>query len=441
MPWRGTAYKKVSCGAFMKKVGGFRRVCLLLWAALACGLLAGCSDMHNIVSGVAAAGEFPVEVAGVTISSRPQKVAVLSPSLADVVLALGYETQLAAGSQECTQASLQDLAKIPGDDAQAVVDVGPDLVLLDPGSSAVAAALEEAGLTVLSIAPATDREDFERLYAQVASALAGGGPGYDAGIKAAQDIFLTLDTINRIVPSDKVTTACYLYDLESRAVTGDMLGSTIMTYSGVTNVFKSQQGGAYDFETLRISNPNAIFCPPGMAEQIQSDSRFQGLQAVQDGKVIEMDPSLMEWQGRTVVETAYEISSTVFPELLEENSMQVADPAEEIESAVGSALASASAEEAADDTQYEALREGDQGEAVLKLQERLDELGYLDTEYDGHFGEYTAQCVSDFQKANGLEETGVADAATQRKLFSRSAKAKGAQEDTSSQPPVSSDPS
>ena len=249
----------------------------------------------------------------------------------------------------------------------------------------------------------------------------------------AQDIFLTLDAINRIVPSDRVTTVCYLYDLESSAVTGDMFGSTIMTYSGVTNVFKSLQGGTYDFETLRISNPNAIFCPPGLAEQIKSDSRFENSQAVKDGKVFEMDPSLMAWQGRTVVETAYEISSLVFPELLEENSMQVTDPTEQIESQVGSALASQLEEqEEEDETNYETLQQGDQGEAVQKIQARLEELGYLDREYDGHFGEYTAQCVTEFQKVNGLEETGIADAKTQRKLFSRTAK--GKDEASSSEP-------
>ena len=39
----------------------------------------------------------------------------------------------------------------------------PDLVLVDPNSSGAQSALEEAGVTVLSVEPATDRSDFERL--------------------------------------------------------------------------------------------------------------------------------------------------------------------------------------------------------------------------------------------------------------------------------------
>ena len=130
----------------------------------------------------------------------------------------------------------------------------------------------------------------------------GGGAGYDAGIAAAQDIFITLDNINRIVPQDTVTTACYLYDLDGSAVAGDMFGSTIMSYAGVTNVFDSVEGGEYDFESLRIANPNVIFCAPGIKEQIESDSRFDEFQAVQQDKVFELDTSLMERQGRTVIE-------------------------------------------------------------------------------------------------------------------------------------------
>lgn len=393
-----------------------------------CGALTGCDDVKNMVSGVAAAGVYPVTIGSVTINSRPSKVVVTSPSLADVVLALGYETQLLAGSEECTQQSLQDLRKINAEDAQAIIDLAPDMVLADPGS-AIASTVQEAGIVVLAVEPATDREDYERLYAQVSSAFAGGESGYDAGVKAAQDVFLTLDTINRIVPKEKVTTACYLYDLESRAVTGDMFGTTIMTYSGVTNVFKSLEGGTFDYQTLKISNPNVIFCQPGMADEIKSDSRFAGFQAVKDNKVVEMDASLMQWQGRTVIEAAYEISAAAFPELLEENSMVVSDPTENINSQVSELLNSVLEE--TDNTKYETLQQGSQGDDVLKLQERLDELGYLDTEYDGHYGEYTAQCVTDFQKANELEETGVADADTQRKLYSQRAKAKGADSSSS----------
>lgn len=430
---RGTlAFARPGVGkddAVMKYGYRYSGICRALAAVLAllvlCGL-SGCSQIGDIVSGVTATGEFPVTIGDVTISAKPQRVVVLSPSLADVVVALGYDTQLAAGDESCTQSSLRSLSKIDGADPQAVLGASPDLVLADSFTDEMASALAEANVTALAVAPATDREDFERLYSQVASALAGGVNGYNAGIETAQSIFTTLDDINRIVPKDKVTTVCYLYDLESAGVTGDMLGSTIMTYAGTTNVFKSLTGGAYDFASLRVGNPDVIFCAPGLKDEILSDSRFEEFHAVQKQRVFELDASLMEWQGRTVVTTAYEISAACFPELLEETSTQEPDPASTIDSQVSSLLESSALEQ--DDTPYETLQQGDQNEEVLAMQKRLDELGYLDVEYDGHFGEYTANCVKEFQKTNGLEETGIADAETQRKLYAKSAKPKAAEE-------------
>lgn len=416
------------------------RFCLsarLLGAALCLALVlcgfAGCSQMGNIVSGVTAqTGEFPVQIDEVTIASKPQKVVVLSPALADVVLALGCETQLAAGSEECTQESLRSLTKINGTDPQAIVGAGPDLVLAGSLDESVRSSLRESGITVLEVAPAVDREDFERMYAQVSSALLGGGAGYDKGIETAQGIFTTLDDINRIVPKEKIITVCYLYDLEGRAVTGDMFGSTIMSYAGATNAFKSLSGGSYDFDTLRRSNPNVIFCPEELKDQILRSSSYWELQAVQDSQVIAMDPSMMEWQGRTVVSAALEISGTCFPELTQERSMHVTDPTDDIESQVSSMLGEPSPEPSGTGSEtsspggdsYSTLREGDQSEDVLKMQTRLEALGFLDVEYDGHYGEYTAQCVREFQKVNGLPETGVADGETLKLLYSIGAKNK-----------------
>lgn len=400
-----------------------KKLLSILLTLCICLCLEGCSNVGDLVSG-APVGEFPVEINGVTINAKPQKVAVLSPSLADVVLAMDGETQLCAGAESCTQEALGQLQKVDAGNAAAITELAPDLVLLDPNCAGVEQALRDAGLTVLNIAPAVDREDYERLYAQVSSALNGGGPGYDQGIECAQDIFQVLDEINRMIPKkDTITTGCYLYDLNGSAVTGDMLGSTIMTYSGVTNIFGSLSGGQYGEDDLRVSDPSIIFCPPGLKDELKNDSRYNNLQAVREGNIIEMEPSVMEWQGRTVVTAAMAISGGAYPELLKESSIgENNDPASKIDDNVSSALASADPEGAADE--YEQLNPDDQSEEVFRMQERLEELGYLDAEYDGYYGEHTTECVKEFQRVNGLEQTGVADTDTLKRMFSTLAKDK-----------------
>ena len=67
---------------------------------------------------------------------------------------------------------------------------------------------------------------------------------------------------------------------------------------------------------------------------------------------------------------------------------------------------------------YRNLKQGDKGDRVKKLQQRLIELGYLQTgDADGAFGAKTRRAVLRFQEVNGLMRDGVAGDATQTHLF------------------------
>ena len=103
-----------------------------LTAVVLCVLLAvsttACSQQINIETGVPTV-EYPVTVNELTIDAKPEKVAVLSGSLADVILAMGYETSLVLGSEDCTQPELDVLNKVSATDASAILAADPDLVL------------------------------------------------------------------------------------------------------------------------------------------------------------------------------------------------------------------------------------------------------------------------------------------------------------------------
>ena len=67
------------------------------------------------------------------------------------------------------------------------------------------------------------------------------------------------------------------------------------------------------------------------------------------------------------------------------------------------------------------LREGDKGEDVLALQERLQLLGYFAGIADGSFGPDTTAALVAFQQQNELLASGILDAVTWRVLFSQEA--------------------
>lgn len=63
---------------------------------------------------------------------------------------------------------------------------------------------------------------------------------------------------------------------------------------------------------------------------------------------------------------------------------------------------------------------GDKGDEPMRVQKRLKQLNYLYSA-DGEFGANSALALKYFQYKHGLEETGIADEATQRALFSTTA--------------------
>lgn len=71
-------------------------------------------------------------------------------------------------------------------------------------------------------------------------------------------------------------------------------------------------------------------------------------------------------------------------------------------------------------TQYETLRKGDRGNAVVEMQDSLQQLGYL-YESTGYYDDATVEAVKNFQRRNGLTVDGAAGQDTLRVLYSDNA--------------------
>lgn len=390
----------------------FLALCLLLFT------LAGCKTPVNVdESGTSAAQDYPVTVNEVTINAKPAKVVVLSDNLADVILAMGYETSLIAAADTCDQEDFTTLQKISAADTQAILDTGADVVLAESFTEEQSAALSEAGITYVAVSGARNREDFERLYSQVGSILGGAGAGYNDGLSAARKIFTSLDDLSRIVPkSETVITGCYLFDTQGNAVTGDMLASTVMSYAGITNVFKGSTGGVYEFDNLKITNPQYIFCPIGMKSVILEDANFKSLRAVKEGNVVEVDERFVRRSGRNLVNAAMAFAGTAYPELLQETSATATMKSESSEESSAS-----SAAPSVEPAGVAIMKQGDDSMEIFAMQARLYDLGYLTAEYDGMYGEVTAAAVKAFQQANHLQDTGEVDEKTLEVLNSDTA--------------------
>lgn len=387
---------------------GKRLLAGLLCLATLTSALAGCGRSTDITSGPGEK-DFPVTIGNVTISKEPSGAAVLSPNIASVLLSMGYEISLKARSADCTQGDLSVLPVVTADDAQKIRDLGADLVFADSLSDAQKSAMDQAGLTVLTLGPAESRADLERLYSYVGAALKGAKTGAQKGTSIADGILQTIDDITRVIPeSDTPATAVYLSDASGGAATGDTLAGKLVEAAGLTNSAEGGQGGKFPADQLVLADPKYIFCAKGVKAQLESSPDYGKLTAVKEKRVYEMDPGLMTLQGDELVQAVSFMAGTVHPELLQNTSSGPSASSEPASSSAGMNL-------------NQTLKLGMQSDDVLKMQNRLQELGYMFVKPSGLFAEGTEQSVKDFQLLNGMTVTGIADPETLKKIFSSDA--------------------
>ena len=409
-------------------------------------MLAGCSGGNSGAGSDSSTGssqpapaqqEYPITVNDGEIKEAPTSVVTLSPSLADVMTALKYETLLTGRSEDCTA---EDLASLPtvgtakNLDMDKLKELKPQLVLTEEAlSESQVKELSDAGITVLVQTPATTRETFETLYTNIGSALKGGITGFTEAQEKAQNMLMTLDDINRLIPaSNTPITACYLYDTTGAVVTGDTFASELMEFAGAVNVAGSSKNGKMELSALTTSNPNYIFCSSEVKEKLSNDETLSKLKAVQDGKVIVMEPELMDLQGSTIIEAVTLMAGAMYPELTSSSSETSSEASSEPASSEPSSSSSEAASSTPSSSSSEAassgnssnpfpkgttMKLGDTGDNVTKLQQRLLELGHTYSEPTGTFDELTEQGVMNFQFLSDMVADGIADDALLDALY------------------------
>lgn len=353
--------------------------------------------------------EYPVTIGHTAIHQPPEKAVVLNDSIADIMIACGYTDKIVAKGDNCTQPELSNIQQVGNagqPNVDAIISAKPEIVFADDTISAEAyTAMTDKGITVLRMAAAADHNSLAAMYKKLCSVFDGNITGNEKGITIADDIIVNMSLIRESAPESKTaTTACYIFDMNGSAVTGDMFASEILTSAGAINIGSEVTGGTLLIETLKAQNPNYIFCAEGLKAQIMSSDDFKTITAVKKSRVYEIPATEMTRQGNTIIKGVEDINAILFAALQ-------TDVAQSVEADYGIAIS--------EDMSYTT---GDEDDNVLAIQKRLDSLGYMPIEPTGYFGASTATAVSEFQENNDLDSRdGIANYTTLKALFLSSA--------------------
>ena len=258
---------------------------------------------------------FPITVEAdngeVTIEERPTAIVSLSPSITEMLYAVGAGDQVAAvdsSSNVPADAPVTDLSGFRPN-VEAIGALDPDLVLLARDKDDVAATLEQVGITVVLL---ESPDSLDELYDQVRTI--GEATGHpDAAETLAGDMEADIDALIADVP-ERAEPLTYFYELSDDyyTLTSDSFVGSALALARFENIADDVDPEAGSFPQLTAehvlnADPDVILVAhsDGSAPDVDDLADRPGwgeLTAVTEDQVVLLDPDLASRWGPRIVD-------------------------------------------------------------------------------------------------------------------------------------------
>ena len=237
---------------------------------------------------------YPVIVGDCEIPAMPQKVVSLSPSVTDIILAMGLSSKLVGVSSACpNEGGLPLLGSAVLPDCDRIIELGTNVVLVSEAPSAEdRARLETHGIKLAVIPFASSLETLNQSYVSVASVFAGNINGRTNAEVTIARYTVALENFRGAGGGFRFA---FMIDGNS-SFTPDTLASDILTKLGGTNM-SAGTGYKCGADQIAAKNPDVLFCLKGGKDAVMQNEKLKETDAVKAGRVYEVDRALVERQG------------------------------------------------------------------------------------------------------------------------------------------------
>jgi len=292
------------------------------WSAvlLAATLVAACGG-DDSGSSDASGSPSPTGVESSIPADAPQRIVSLSPSHTEMLFAIGAGEQVVAVDSLSTyptetEAVLTDLSAFEPN-VEAISAYEPDLVVISDDSSGISGQLAAIGIdTWIGLAPTT----LDEVYEQIAEL--GVRVGRVEGAEAlVADMSSSIDEIVSGAPAlDEPLTYYHELDDTYFSVTSNTFIGSLYSMLGLRNIADATEGDTdypqLSAEFIVTQDPDLIFladtkCCGVSADTVAARPGWEGLTAVTNGNVIEMDDDIASRWGPRVVDYLRAIADAV----------------------------------------------------------------------------------------------------------------------------------
>ena len=279
-----------------------------------------------------AADSFPLTLADdlgrqVTLPAVPQRIISLLPSNTELLFAVGAGEQVVGVTSYCNYppeaATLQQIGGITNKSisVETIVALEPDVVVATATQDEIIQTLDQTGLTVVVLEPAT----FDDIYANIE--MVGQLTGHAAqGAEVAAVMRRRVDAVTAkvsTIPANERPAVFYEVWDEPLMTAGPntFIGQMIEMAGGI-NIFAevTEDWPQVSPEVIVARNPDVIL-GPGMhgdallAEKIAARPGWANLSAVQSERIYLLDGDMISRPGPRLVDILEEIARDLYPEL------------------------------------------------------------------------------------------------------------------------------
>lgn len=261
-----------------------RYLCLLL-AFLMCFIsFSGCEAFKK---------PYPVTVAGVTVESAPQKVAVLTDAAASYITTLGYGSYLFGApttyvNKNKSNSALVDLGSALLVDEDALLELSPDVLITSNDlSTGLNDKLTLRNVKVIKLKTPETYDEVKNYFAELIKLFVG-----EKEYEEVKTTFLTemdnkLKTIKAANTNTDKKVAVFVE--QNFVVTGDTLAGSLLDMAGINNIAKDGENYIMTKEIVASNNPDIIFCAKGTVESILKADAYKEVTAIKNAAVYEID--------------------------------------------------------------------------------------------------------------------------------------------------------
>ena len=296
----------------MRRVISSVALVVVLAASAACGTPS--TDGGTQPPTTSPSAPFPVTVeaanGSVTIAARPSRIVSLSPTITEMLFAVGAGDQVEAVDELSTFPADAPVTELSGyePNLEAIVSYDPDLVVLDTDAGNVVKGLAALGVTAVVLPAAASLDE---TYAQIELVGVATGHVQDA-IGVTDEMRREIRSILAAAPPQRSGSVYHELDDTYYSVTSETFIGQVYEMFGLTNIADEAKGAGSGYPQLSSeyivrSDPAVVVLADGdccgiTPDDVASRPGWSDIAAVRTGSVIAVDDDIASRWGPRIVE-------------------------------------------------------------------------------------------------------------------------------------------